>query len=410
MWGLQQQERLTAQGKFSLDPEQLTVTRGLGCGGFGTVVEVMLPPAAGEESPQIFYAMKVLNKCDIDGPKERTTLLRELRVLAAIPRHPLLLHCYLAFETPNTVNFVADMINGGDLFYHLNLLQETQNQAGFKEYEAKAILAEVVMALDHLHRHNFIHRDIKVENVMLDAKGHVKLIDFGLAFDLKSDTASHSPSLCLLYLPPELRCDHSRDRKFGRFTDWWAFGTLAFELLTGMCDWGEHNERSLRTKIQSLTAVRLNPFEESLTEFVNPFITKLLKRNYKERLGSSSSSEVMEDAFFAEVDWEAVDEGRATPRYVPDNEMFSGATDPEESQAALEKYKTLRSEASLVHHFQERTLEGKSLSWGYIGLKQVEVGPGFLDTATAGPSRPRQQQPKEGSPRMPSLQLPKEIY
>jgi serine/threonine protein kinase len=380
----------------SLDPERLVVTRGLGCGGFGTVVEVMLPPAAGEDSPQTFYAMKVLDKGDIRGSKGRTARLREFRVLS-ISRHPSLLHCYLAFETPNTVNMVCDLVEGGDLAYHLSLLQNTQNQAGFKEHEAKSILAEVVMALDHLHRHNFIHRDLKIKNVMLDAKGHVKLIDFGLAFDLKSDTASHSPPISLLYLPPELRSsEHShyqlRDRKFGRFTDWWAFGTLAFELLTGMCEWEDHDELSVRTMIKSMSQHRrvLN-----LSETAGPFVDRLLTSNCKERLGTSSSSEVMEDAFFEWVDWEAVDEGRATPRYVPDTKLFKRATEVK-SDAALGKYKELHSVASLLHSTQKRTQQGKGKGKegirlkkvalevgkrGYIGLKKVEMGPGFISAS-----------------------------
>jgi len=80
------------------------------------------------------------------------------------------------------------------------------------------LLAEVYLGLEHLHAHGFIHRDVKVENIMLDARGHVKLIDFGLACELKGSDGPVSPTGSLIYMAPEM----IRDHRGGRHTDWYG--------------------------------------------------------------------------------------------------------------------------------------------------------------------------------------------
>ena len=88
---------------------------------------------------------------------------------------------------------------------------------GFAESQAQVLLAEVVLGLEHLHKHDFIHRDIKVENVMLDAAGHAKLIDFGLARDVPTLDEPLSPTGSLIYMAPELLTKSMG----GRHTDWY---------------------------------------------------------------------------------------------------------------------------------------------------------------------------------------------
>ena len=80
--------------------------------------------------------------------------------------------------------------------------------------QAKTLLSEVVLAVVHMHANGLIHRDIKVENIMLDSSGHVKLVDFGLACSADEETVSRNGSL--IYMAPELL----RDQTGGRFTDW----------------------------------------------------------------------------------------------------------------------------------------------------------------------------------------------
>ena len=96
-------------------------------------------------------------------------------------------------------------------------------------------MSEIVLALQHLHDRDFVYRDMKPENVLLDAEGHVKLADFGLAKADVRDAASGAHSLCGTpeYLAPEVlaRTGH------GQSVDWWGLGMISFEMLTGLPPW-----------------------------------------------------------------------------------------------------------------------------------------------------------------------------
>ena len=124
-------------------------------------------------------------------------------------------------------------------FFKVRRIKATNS--GFAEAVAKVLLAELVLGLEHLHAHHFVHRDIKVENVMLNAAGHVKLIDFGLARDVPQLDEPLSPSGSLIYMAPELL----RESQGGRHTDWWAVGVLAHELLTGRTPWSSLTDKAL---------------------------------------------------------------------------------------------------------------------------------------------------------------------
>lgn len=185
-------------------------------------------------------------------------------MMTHMPPSPFLQRCHLGFESSTDLFFVLDLASGGDLFYHL-IARIRRSGGGFSDAESRRLLAEVVVGLAHLHAHGFVHRDIKVseetdgrrrraemekqleeyrlnqtyfktqvttcfkvllnslpvyhgqvENIMLDARGHVKLVDFGLACALTAEEGPMSPTGSLIYMAPEL-LSHSRG---GRHTDW----------------------------------------------------------------------------------------------------------------------------------------------------------------------------------------------
>ena len=88
---------------------------------------------------------------------------------------PFIVKLHFAFQNPDRLYFVMDFLNGGELFYHL------RRELFFNEKRTKFYAAEIVLALECLHKHGIIYRDLKPENVLLDSEGHVKLTDFGLS-------------------------------------------------------------------------------------------------------------------------------------------------------------------------------------------------------------------------------------
>jgi serine/threonine protein kinase len=256
-----------------------------------------------------------------------------VEVLTKVSPSPFLLRCELAFETTTQVFLVTELLGGDDLFFRLDQTVE-QGLNGFPEEQARTLLAEISLGLVHLHSRGFLHLDIKVENIMLDACGHVRIVDFGIAQRIPPDSPPlHEivvgPAGSLIYMAPELL----RSGVAGRFTDWWAFGVLAHELLTGMTPWSSlTDERIIKKEIRSCE-VRQPP---KISQAAGTFVVGLLQRNHKKRLGSVEEREVLDAPFFSGVDWKAIEDGETAPALVP--HPSDEVVQPEDSEAILEEY------------------------------------------------------------------------
>jgi serine/threonine protein kinase len=276
--------------EVSLPP--LRVLGGLGMGGFAVVVSV-LHLGTGET-----LAMKVIAKESAVRPKDRMRIAQELNILRELPPCPFISHCHFAFESPSSIFFVMDLCTGGDLFYHLEK-STMQGVMGLGEETSKMILAETASGLIHLHSNHIVHRDIKVENIMLDRSGHVKIIDFGLTRKIKSEVDRFTPTGSLIYMAPELL--HAKVG--GRFTDWWAFGVVAHELLTGRSPWSSLTDKVIiRSEIKSLKLT----FPSSMSPSASELLKGLLEREPSRRLGSGHIQEVIAAPFFSDIDFHAL--------------------------------------------------------------------------------------------------------
>lgn len=140
--------------------------------GKGASSQVVL---AREKASDQYLAMKVIVKHWFDEHNFMENILREKRILHFGSQHPFITNFHSCFQTPERVFFVMDFNSGGSLLFHL--------QKAFKFHfdQAKFYVAEIVIALQFLHYNGIIHRDLKPSNIMIDAGGHIQLIDFGLA-------------------------------------------------------------------------------------------------------------------------------------------------------------------------------------------------------------------------------------
>ncbi|TSK18038.1 RAC-gamma serine/threonine-protein kinase [Bagarius yarrelli] len=189
----------------------------LGKGTFGKVILVK------EKASGTYYAMKILKKEVIIAKDEVAHTLTESRVLKNT-RHPFLTSLKYSFQTKDRLCFVMEYVNGGELFFHLS------RERVFSEDRTRFYGAEIVSALDYLHSAKIVYRDLKLENLMLDKDGHIKITDFGLCKEGITDAATMK-TFCGTpeYLAPEVL----EDNDYGRAVDWWGLGVVMYEMMCG---------------------------------------------------------------------------------------------------------------------------------------------------------------------------------
>ena len=164
----------------------------LGRGSFGEVYLVT------KQNVDQLYAMKVLKKEKIIGQSLIRYAITERNVLSYI-RHPFIVSLKYAFQTAEKLFLIIDYCPGGDLSTYLS------REKVFSEQRARIYICEILLALEELHRHNIIYRDLKPDNIVLDYEGHVMLTDFGLSKEGINDNYM-AKSFCgsYAYLAPEM--------------------------------------------------------------------------------------------------------------------------------------------------------------------------------------------------------------
>lgn len=251
------------------------------------------------------YAMKMLRKDHIMKRNQVEHTKSERNVLEATA-HPFIVNLHYAFQTPKKLYVVLEFCAGGELFFHLS-------QAGrFSQGRCRFYACEICLALDYLHSLNIIYRDLKPENLLLDSDGHAKVTDFGLSKEGIEDNIS-AKTVCGTpeYLAPEILNKSGH----GKAVDWYSFGALIYEMLTGLPPFYTRDREKLFQRIKK--------GELSYPSYVTPeaksLLSALIYRDPNKRMGGGpeGGAEVKRHAFFSGIDWEQVYERKLTPPFVP---------------------------------------------------------------------------------------------
>uniref|UniRef100_A0A7N8Y234 protein kinase C n=1 Tax=Mastacembelus armatus TaxID=205130 RepID=A0A7N8Y234_9TELE len=289
----------TKKGPLSLQDFRIIAV--LGRGHFGKVL------LSEYKKTGTMYAIKALKKGDIIARDEVESLMCEKRIFEIVnmSHHPFLVNLFACFQTPEHVCFVMEYTAGGDLMMHIHT-------DVFAEPRAVFYAACVVLGLQFLHEHKIVYRDLKLDNLLLDTDGYVKIADFGLCkegmgYGDRTSTFCGTPE----FLAPEVLTDTS----YTRAVDWWGLGVLIYEMLVGESPFPGDDEEEVFDSIVN-DEVRYPRFLS--TEAIG-IMRRLLRRNPERRLGSGEkdAEEVKKQPFFRNVDWEALLQRKVRPPFVP---------------------------------------------------------------------------------------------
>ncbi|XP_055710304.1 uncharacterized protein LOC129806028 isoform X3 [Phlebotomus papatasi] len=272
----------------------------LGKGSFGKVLLAEL------RNSEFYYAVKCLKKDVVLEDDDVECTLIERKVLALGTKHPYLCHLFCTFQTESHLFFVMEYLNGGDLMFHI------QQSGRFPEVRGRFYAAEIISGLKFLHKKGIIYRDLKLDNVLLDFDGHVRIADFGMCklqiyLDRTADSFCGTPD----YMAPEI----IKGQKYNQAVDWWSFGVLLYEMLIGQSPFSGCDEDELFWSICN----EVPWIPGYISKEAHNILKALLEKDASIRLGSNFCplGDIMDHQFFFHINWDKLEKRELEPPFKP---------------------------------------------------------------------------------------------
>ncbi|XP_011309070.1 atypical protein kinase C isoform X3 [Fopius arisanus] len=297
------------QRQYSLNDFELI--RVIGRGSYAKVLMVEL------KRTRRIYAMKVIKKALVTDDEDIDWVQTEKHVFETASNHPFLVGLHSCFQTPSRLFFVIEFVRGGDLMFHM------QRQRRLPEEHARFYAAEISLALNFLHNKGIIYRDLKLDNVLLDHEGHVKLTDYGMCKEgvREGDTTATfcgTPN----YIAPEIL----RGEDYSFSVDWWALGVLLYEMLAGRSPFdiagaSENPDQNTEDYLFQVILQKTIRIPRSLSVKAASVLKGFLNKDPANRLGCAEGQksfvEIASHAFFKAIDWTMLEQKQVTPPYEP---------------------------------------------------------------------------------------------
>ena len=302
-----------------------------------------------KKSSEQVYAMKVLRKASIVVHGKDSEHTRNERSVLEEISHPFIVKLHYAFQCPSRLYLILSYASGGELFSFL------AKERMFSEDQAQFYIAEILLALEHLHDLGIIYRDLKPENVMLQADGHILLTDFGLS---KVALDTHTVCGTVEFMAPEIVQGRSR---YDKSVDFWSLGIMLFDMVCGQPPFTGNNHKKVCDAIMNKKPI----FPSYMTQRTKDICTKLLKKHPGVRLGATGAQQVKSHQFFKGLDFKKLFLKQVKPPYLPELKSTSDT-----SHFGVEFTKLSISESFLHDSHSQIVTEGMS----FVGFSYVAEG------------------------------------
>ncbi|CAJ0607063.1 unnamed protein product [Cylicocyclus nassatus] len=303
----------TAPSKWSVSLSDFRLLTVIGRGSYAKVVQ-----AEHIKTKQI-YAIKIIKKQMFNEDEDIDWVQTEKSVFEAASNYPFLVGLHSCFQTESRLFFVIEFVPGGDLMFHM------QRQRKLPEDHARFYSSEIILALHFLHSRGIIYRDLKLDNVLIDAEGHVKLTDYGMC---KENIGPGDVTATFCGTPNYIAPEILRGEDYGFSVDWWALGVLMYEMMAGRSPFdivgaaGDPDQNTEDYLFQIILEKQIR-IPRSLSVKAASVLKQFLNKDPAERLGcrvdiDEALIDMKEHPFFKNsVDWEALEQRQVAPPYNP---------------------------------------------------------------------------------------------
>ena len=334
------------KSKITIDDFQ--IVKVLGTGAFGKVSLVY------NEELKRYFAMKSLKKEYIKKYQQTKHTKEERKIMEKID-YPFISKLYYAFQTKKSLFMITEFMAGGEMFHHLH-------ECGhFDENRTRFYIAELVLAIDHLHKNNILYRDLKPENILLDEIGHIKLTDFGLSKIMNNIEKDKTYTVCgtPIYVAPEVLSG----RGYNKLVDWWSLGVLLYEFLAGYSPF-----REMKNRIDLNIYKRKLKQDPLISDTAFNLIKKLCQTNVEERLGKNVK-EIKNHKFFEDIDWVKLEKKQITPPFKPKIRYQGDVRNFDKMFTDMPINSTLGNKDQTMNTLSTRNSKNTYINFTYLGDK-----------------------------------------
>ena len=301
--------------------------------------------------------MKTFLKNKLIDKKCVKSIIKERNLMAKI-NHPFIVNMHFSFQDNHYLYMILDLMKGGDLRYYLKL------KRNFNEKEVNFIMANLILALEYIHKNNIIHCDIKPENILSNKYGYFYLTDFGIAInksDKENDDIQNNNNYLagsMGYMSPEILFQEN----ISFCADYFSLGVVCYELMTGNLPYNSKNLEGLKKMIMA-NQVQIKKFNvpKGFSEKCVDFVNKLIQRKQIKRLGYNTIEEIKNHSFFENINWKEIYLHKIKSPFIPEfnKKMFNNIyfyekrKENEESKITMERYQIIELNKDYNNKFDE---------------------------------------------------------